>query len=185
MNSSLISAILPSILIFFGRILDVSLTTIRTNLVTKGYKTIAPFVGLAEILVWLYTAGYALKNLDNPLNVIAYALGFSLGNYVGMRIEESLSMGTVAVRIVTKRNPTKLIKTFRKEGLAFTHTYGEGNSGKIAIIYCTIKRKNYKKWLNIVKKFNPGSFYTIEEIRYVNSDVFSIDKPHLNKSKRK
>jgi hypothetical protein len=44
--------ILP-LLIFFSRICDVSIGTIRVIFVAKGFKLLAPLLGFFEVIIWL------------------------------------------------------------------------------------------------------------------------------------
>ena len=94
-NSWYFSYIIVPILIVFAKIIDVSLGTIRIILVSKGKKFLAPLLGFIEVLIWILTIGQVMKNLTNPVNYIAYALGFSLGNYFGIIIENKLAIGQV------------------------------------------------------------------------------------------
>ncbi len=56
--------IFTMIFVFFARILDVSLGTLRILLIARGYKYIAPALGFAEILVWLTAISQVLQNLS-------------------------------------------------------------------------------------------------------------------------
>ncbi|MDX2414998.1 MAG: DUF5698 domain-containing protein, partial [Bacteroidales bacterium] len=101
--------ILP-LLIFFARIMDVSIGTVRIILVSKGYKKLAPIAGFFEILIWIIAITRIVDNLDNWICYIAYALGFATGNYIGMIIEERLALGYETVRIITKREANNLVQ---------------------------------------------------------------------------
>lgn len=149
-------------------------------MVTKGYKSFAAMIGFIEILIWLAAMGSVMNNLDKAENILGYAGGFAMGNYIGMMIEEKLAIGYISIRLITKRNAKVLVEQLRANGFGFIHTKATGNSGKISVIYCTIKRNNFEKWLEIVKTFNPGAFYTISDLKSVKADVFSIERPHLN-----
>jgi uncharacterized protein YebE (UPF0316 family) len=51
-------------LIFIARICDQSIGTLRLILISKGYKTIAPFIGFFEVIIWVL-AFSNFKHLDN------------------------------------------------------------------------------------------------------------------------
>ena len=85
------SYILLPFLIFFARILDVSINTIRIIFVMNGRKGISTFLGFFESLIWLLAIGQIFQNIDNPASYIAYPLGFASGIFVGMFIEEKLA----------------------------------------------------------------------------------------------
>ena len=90
--------ILPA-LIFVSRIFDVSFGTLRIIFVSRGKRSIAPFLGFFEVLIWLLAISQIMQNLNNFACYIAYAGGFAMGNYIGMRIEEKLAMGTMIIRV--------------------------------------------------------------------------------------
>ncbi|RMG62132.1 MAG: hypothetical protein D6715_12535, partial [Calditrichaeota bacterium] len=95
--------ILP-IVIFFARIVDVSLRTIRVILITRGQRRVAPVIGFFEILIWLLTIQQIFKHLDNWIAYLGYASGFAAGNYLGMVLEDRLALGMQVVRIITRES---------------------------------------------------------------------------------
>lgn len=163
--------ILP-LLIFFARIMDVSMGTVRIILVSKGYKKLAPIVGFFEILIWIIAITRIVDNLDNWICYIAYALGFATGNYIGMLIEERLALGYEMVRIITKKEANNLIKELREKGYGTTAVDAHGNLGDVAVIYVIVSRKKLKEVVGLIYKHNPKALYTIEDIRYVSKEIF-------------
>jgi uncharacterized protein YebE (UPF0316 family) len=162
-------AIIP-LLIFLARIVDVSIGTIRIIFITKGMKYISPILGFFEVFVWLLAISQIMQNLTNIVNYVAYAGGFAMGTFVGMYIENRLSVGTMMFRIMSRMDATKLVEFLRSEGYRATHVNAEGDSGNANIIYTVVKRKDLKKVIGIIKKFNPKAFYTYEEVRSVREE---------------
>ncbi|KYK20535.1 hypothetical protein AYK21_05995, partial [Thermoplasmatales archaeon SG8-52-2] len=126
--------ILP-FLIFFARVCDVSLGTIRIIFVSKGLKYLAPLIGFFEILIWLLAIGQIIQNLTNVYYYIFYAAGFSIGNFVGILIDEKLKIGTVGVRIITRRDAKELINALKKADYKLTVLDAEGSNGMVKIIF--------------------------------------------------
>ena len=58
--------ILP-LLIFFARIADQSIGTLRLIFLSKGYRVIAPVLGFFEVIIWLVAVSQIMKHLDNVL----------------------------------------------------------------------------------------------------------------------
>jgi uncharacterized protein YebE (UPF0316 family) len=131
--------ILP-LFIFLARILDVSLGTVRIVLVTKGLKYFAPIFGFFEVFVWLLAIGQIMKNLTNIFLYVAYAGGFAVGTFVGIQLENRLSLGKVVVRIITRKEASKLIQLLRTHHHTFTVADAKGVSGSVHIIYTIIAR---------------------------------------------
>ena len=59
-------------------------------LTMKGYRVIAPLVSMAEITIYVLGLSMVLNRLDNPLNLLVYALGYAVGISVGIKIEDYL-----------------------------------------------------------------------------------------------
>jgi len=169
------------ILIFLARIIDVTIGTIRVIFISKGYKFLAPILGFFEILVWLSAIRQILMNLSNIACFIAYAAGFSVGTFVGIQIEEKLSIGKVLVRIITRKNSNALIEKLKSLKQIVTTIDGEGPEGNVKIIFTVIKKLDMKKIKGVIKKFNPQAFYSIEDIRFTSGRSFSENKININK----
>ncbi len=80
--------------IFFAKIIEVALMTVRTVLITRGEKLYGSIIGFIEVTIWLYVTSSVLSGIkDDPIRMVVYALGFTCGNYVGCVIEEKLAIG--------------------------------------------------------------------------------------------
>ncbi len=171
-SSETFSLIILPLLIFAARVSDMTLDTIRIIFVSRGMKFLAPFFGFFEILIWLFAIGQIMQNLTNITYYLAYACGFATGVFVGISIEEKLAMGTVAVRVITKKEPTKLVENIKSKGYGVTSFDGQGATGQVKLVYTAIRRKDVDNVVGIIKKYNPKAFYCIEEIRLANEGIF-------------
>ncbi len=169
--------ILP-LLIFFSRILDQSIGTLRLIFVSKGFRHIGPILGFFEVIIWLLAITQVLKHLYNPMCYIAYGSGFAMGNYIGIRLEERISMGNVLIRIIPKRDTSALIDHLREEGFGVTAADAEGAKGPVKIVFTIIKRRDVSRVINIINRYNPNAFYTIEEVKAVKDGYFGVPQKH-------
>lgn len=80
MNFSLEVWLATPFLIFLAMILNVTISTIRIIFLAKNMKIMAPILGFIEVIIWLLAITQVMKNLNNPINFFAFALGFSFGN---------------------------------------------------------------------------------------------------------
>jgi uncharacterized protein YebE (UPF0316 family) len=176
MDTSIFSLVIIPLLIFMSRIFDVSIGTIRIIFVSRGIKHIASVLGFFEVLIWLLAIGQIMKNLNNPINYIAYAGGFATGNYVGIWIENKLAMGISMIRIITRMEASILLTRLRAEGYVVTDVDAKGSSGMVKILFTVVKRKNISHVVDMIKKFNPQAFYTIESVNYVSKPAWPTIK---------
>lgn len=170
--------VLP-LLIFFFRICDVSLGTIRVIFIAKGLKYIAPIIGFFEVIIWLIAIGQVMNNVTNVASYIAYGGGFAAGTLLGMTIEERLSLGTVVVRVISNENIVGLVSFMRERSFGVTISDGEGSKGKVKIILSVIKRQDLDEVVGGIQQFLPRAFYSVEELRSVAEGVFPEKKRSL------
>jgi len=180
-NGSFYTYVLLPLLIICARIIDVSIGTVKIIYISKGNKNITPILGFFEVLVWLLAATRVFQNLDNWVCYFAYAFGFALGSYFGMRIEEKLALGVQLIRIITRKDASELINFLRLKGYGVTAIKAEGSQGKVGVVYSVVNRKNIKHFISIIKEFNPKAFYTIEDIRYVSQEIINTATKNVNK----
>lgn len=167
--------VLPA-LIFCARIIDVSMGTVRVIFVSRGLKYLAPVVGFFEILIWLLAIGQIMKNLSSPACYIAYAGGFAMGNFVGISIAEKLSLGIVLIRVITAKDALPLVEYLKAENYGVTSVDGHGTSGQVKVLFTIVPRREAHSVVELIKKFNPQAFYSIEEIVFVEKGVFPLRK---------
>jgi len=176
LNSDFYIWVVLPFLIFLARVLDVSFGTIRVIFISKGFKYLSPLVGFFEILIWLLAIGQIMKNLSNPVCYIAYAGGFAMGNYVGIRIADRLSLGIVLIRVITEEDASQLLELLKSADYGVTSVDGHGTTGQVKVIFTVVPRKEVKQVGNLIKRFNPKAFYTIEEVGFVEKGIFPARK---------
>lgn len=163
--------ILP-FLIFTARIFDVSIGTVKLIFISRGYKRLAPLLGFIEVLIWVVAITQIMKNLNNPLAYFAWAAGFAVGTYVGMWLENQLALGNVILRIITRDNADELVMILRARSYGVTHFDAEGINGKVKIIFMVLNRQDLPSVLELIQRYHPNVFYTIEDVREVNEGTF-------------
>ena len=161
-SSDLFAWVILPLLIFFCRICDVSLGTIRVIFIAKGLKYIAPAIGFFEVIIWLLAIGQVMNNVTNAACYIAYGAGFAAGTLLGMTVEERLSLGTVVVRVISNEDITGLVTFLRERSFGVTIADGEGSKGKVKIILSVIKRQDQGEVVGGIQRYLPRAFYSVE-----------------------
>ncbi len=163
--------ILP-ILIFCARMCDVTLGTLRNIFMSRGFRKIVPFVGFFEVLIWLIAMKQVMNRADNVACYLAWAGGFAMGTYVGMRIEERLALGMQVIRIITSEISDKLVKALRDANHGLTIVDAQGAVGPVKMIFSIVQRKYLKDVVTIIEENQPNAFYSIEDVRNAHHGVF-------------
>jgi uncharacterized protein YebE (UPF0316 family) len=153
--------------------------TIRVIYISRGIKYLAPIIAFFEIVIWLLAMEVVMKDLSNIANFLAFALGFAMGTYVGLVIEEKLSIGMVILRIVTTDESNEEIVSFmQSENYGITTLDATGSRGSVKMILSLVNRTDVTRITQHIQATNPHAFFSIEDVRYVNQGVFRPKKPN-------
>jgi uncharacterized protein YebE (UPF0316 family) len=164
-----ITLLLILVAIFFARIIDVSIGTLRIIFLTRGLKYLAALLGFFESLVWILAISQIMTNVNNWMAYLAFAGGFASGNVVGIWLEEKIALGTLIVRIITRREADELVKALREADFGATNIPAEGEHGPVSAIFSIVKRKELAEVIALIRRYNPNAFYTVEDVRFANA----------------
>ena len=163
--------------IFFARVTDVTLSTIRMLMVVQGRKVQAAIIGFFEVSIYVTALGKVVNSLDNIWNLLAYALGFACGNYIGITIENRIALGNLAAQVVLKAdNNDELVKKLRESGFGVTVLEGHGREGTREILNLAINRKDLDKLKGIVYDYDKDAFITTSSVNPISGGYFSTIK---------
>lgn len=158
--------------IFFARILDVSIGTIRTMLMVKGKTIIMVILAFFEVFIWFLVAREALiTNVESILIPISYSLGYATGTFIGSYIANNFVKGIVGVQVVVSKDNKPLLSNIRKHGYAVSvmdlkDDY-EGNQRDM--LYFQINHRNLKKLISLIKKYDESAFIVINDTKAVQN----------------
>jgi uncharacterized protein YebE (UPF0316 family) len=165
------SPLLPA-LVFTAETCVVTLATVRTIFVARGYKTLAPLLGFFEVATWLFAIGQIMQNLTNPACYLAFASGFTLGNYLGILLESRLAIGTLMIRTITRKDASGLVEALRSANYGVTRVAAQGTTGPVQIIFTVVKRRDLEPVTALIRGFDPKAFYSVDEVQSAAAGVF-------------
>ncbi|NMB82017.1 MAG: DUF2179 domain-containing protein [Ignavibacteria bacterium] len=158
-----IEIILGAILIMFMRIADVTLGTFRTILVVQGQKYHAAMVGFFEVLIWIFARRYIVQHMDHTINLLGYAVGFALGNIMGITLEQRVALGYTQINIVSLHHTDDIANKLRSSKFGVTILPAEGSSGGVSIVIVIAKRKFQGQIMKIVESIDKRAFITVQQ----------------------
>jgi uncharacterized protein YebE (UPF0316 family) len=154
-----------SALIFFARIADVSLGTLRTVAVIRGRRGTSWALGFVEVLIWVIVVSEVITTVkDNWVYAIAYALGFATGNFIGITIEQYFAFGEQVIRVFTRSGGT-IAARLRDQGFGVTEFEGRGKDGPVQILFVTVRRRLTAAVIGVARGIDPTCYYTVDDIR--------------------
>lgn len=151
------------ILIFVLRICDVTLGTVRTVSIVKGYLTLAVVLGFFEVMIWILAVSQVISRINESIFLaFAFAGGFAAGNAVGILVERRLAMGTSVVRILSNSHGAEIAEAIRSDGHDVTVFKGEGAEGPVTLVYAVAPRRQARRMLENARSIDPGLLYVSE-----------------------
>ncbi len=161
--------------IFFARIMDVTLGTIRTVLVVRGRRFTPAFIAFFEVLIWFLIAREALTtDVKSILIPICYAGGYATGTYIGGFISNNFVEGLIGVQVTTKSDGVKkMIEEIRKAGFgvsAIDLKNPQDNEDK-TMLMIQLNKSKLKTLTHIVRSNDPDAFLVINDTKYVQNGI--------------
>ena len=163
--------------IFFARLIDVSLGTFRTINTVKGKDFIAALIGIVEITVWFLVVKEALNTDNNSLWIVfSYAMGFSVGTYIGGKISSRFIKSYLEVQVILSSKNDKIVNEIRKNGYGVTAIEVNTRADSKYMLYIQIKDNTLDKLKKLIKNLDSKAFIVINEAKYVENGYFNVVK---------
>ena len=162
--------------IFFAKILEISISTLRIILVNKGYRSIAFITGMFEIFIWLFVASAVLTDLRaDPLKALPYGLGFAFGVVIGSLIEEWLAFGLVAVQVICDVETSAVITQYiRDKKIGVTEVDAKGFRGERRLLMFSVNRKGVDKIIADLEKIDKKAMFIVNDIKSVRGGTVPV-----------
>ena len=161
--------LLVGVAVFGARIVDQSLSAIRTIAIVQGRKRTAFVLGFVEVTIWLTVISQVLHKVkDEPWLGVFYALGFSTGNYLGILLEQRLAIGNLVLRVISARRGRPMASALRQKGYSVTTFTGEGRFGPVTEVLVVCPRRKLGAVLEVVRAIEPDAFYITESTSSVS-----------------
>lgn len=156
--------------VFFVRILDVSLGTLRTLITVREKNLYASLVGFVEILIWFLVVKEALNTDETSIWIaISYAGGFATGTYIGGILSKKFISGNLGVQIITCKADI-ITNILRERGYAITCMDVTGkDQTKKNMLFLEINKKDFEHLQDLVKNMDPKAFIVVNDTKYVQN----------------
>lgn len=158
---------LVAFIIFTVRVLNMAVDTVRMLTVVRGMRTITWVLGVLQTVLFVVALGTVMSDLNNPIKIIAYSVGFATGNVIGMMIEKRLAFGFVNMTIISSLRGQELADKLRNLGHAVTEIPARGKDGTVEILECSLQRKHATEVQATVLECDPGAFITSRDIQRI------------------
>ena len=166
------------LIIFFAKIIEVSLGTVRMILVNKGYRNESVLLALIEIFMWVFIASAVINNLSEaPIKGIVYGLGFASGVYMGSIIEKKLAFGMIVIEtIASEKTGQAIAERLRDIGYGVTTISGQGRSERRIVIKVISRRRNEDVVTKEILSMDPTAVIVSEDIKQITGGYVARGK---------
>ena len=163
--------LLLCIKIFFVRVFDVALGTVRMLFTVKGKRFVAGTIGFIEMLIWFLIVKEALNtDLTSIWIAVSYAGGYALGTLLGSYLSERLISGMVTVQAILSSANDEVVTMIRKAGYAVSVLDVKGQDDKpkyLLLIEVNKKRQNAIR--KLIKELDDRAFVIINDSKTVHN----------------
>jgi len=156
--------------IFFARILDVSISTVRTVYVLKGKTSIVATLAFLEITIWFLVAREAI-NVEkiNIWIVLSYSGGYTTGTIVGTFISKKFIKGNLGLEVISTKIKEENLNLIKEAGFGVSSI--NMNENKLMLIL-QINKKRLDECRNLIYSLDQDAFITVHETKYVYNGFF-------------
>lgn len=155
---------------------------LRTISMVKKLTLLTAFFGFMESIIYVFGLALVLSGEQSVLAMIVYALGFSLGLIVGIRIEDTIAIGFRSVHANIKSNNPQLVQALRDHGFGVTVFQGDGREGSRTRLDILAKRSSEKALFSLIESMEPQAFITsFEPTRFKGGFIEQLMRKSMKK----
>lgn len=154
--------LLTCLKIFFARILDVCIATVRTTFVLRGKTIIVALLAFFEVTIWFLVAREALNTKLNLFIVLSYSGGYTTGTVLGTIITNKFIKTNVELLIIS--NKIRTTKKIKDNNFGVTIL----NKDKYqTVLLIETNKKRLEELKELLKKLDKNAFITIKETKTI------------------
>jgi uncharacterized protein YebE (UPF0316 family) len=153
-----------SLIIFLARVTDVSLGTLRVQLIVRRKKVLAAAIGFVEVLIFILIVSRVIQDIQHWPYVLAYAGGFATGTLLGITLSEKLSHRVVQTTVICNGSHDRMEAALRETGFALTRYEGTGRDGAVAVLDVICAARRLPQLLEVIRATDPKAFFYTQEL---------------------
>jgi uncharacterized protein YebE (UPF0316 family) len=161
MNSSVV---ITFILIVLARITDVTLDTLRTASIVQGRRLFSSILGFFEAVIYICAVAQVLLHMDHRVYAIAYGLGYALGTFLGITIEQYLAFGQQLAALFTRKG-LQVGEALAAAGYRVAEVRGYVRDGEVTILYVEVPRKRARRLIRDAGAVDSTCFCVLNDVR--------------------
>ena len=168
-------------LILFSKIIEVTLSTLRIILINKGYRRQGTLLSFVEVLLWVFVASRVIMGIaEAPIKGIAYSVGFSIGVYLGSRLEGIIAMGRVLIEtIVSRENAASVTASLRAKGYGVTTMDAQGRDSQKTVLLIFANRRGKEEIVGEIQRLDGSAMIVINDVTTLHGGTIAAARKLL------
>ncbi|HNX77581.1 MAG TPA: DUF5698 domain-containing protein [Candidatus Rifleibacterium sp.] len=160
-----LNILITCVLVFFARIVDVSVGTIRIISIVQGRIKTAFVLGFIEVSIWLLVISTVMEKLkESPIIAIFYALGYASGNVAGIMIEKRFAIGNALLRIIFFDKGRMVADELRRMGYQVMIFEGIDGDRAVQEIEVPCRRIDIEEIVKLARSHEKEVYFVTESI---------------------
>jgi len=172
---------LELIFILLAKSIEVSIATIRSILINKGFRRHGTMLSFVEVLLWTFVATRVITGFaEAPVKGIVYSIGFSIGIYLGSRIEGAFAMGRVLIQsIVLKERADSITEYLRQKGYVVTTMNAQGRDSEKKVLMIFANRKGKEEIIAEIKQLDESAMIITNDVSTLRGGTITASRKLL------
>lgn len=156
--------------IFLGKIIEVTVATIRMVLINRGERKKGSLIALFEVALWIVVTGTVLQGFtEDILKAVLYCVAFAAGTFTGSWVESKIALGLSTIQVIADTKCAEgLLIALRENKLAVTIVNGKGKEGEKKILFIHLKRSRIAEAVKLINKINEKCVITVSDVRVLH-----------------
>lgn len=156
--------------IFFSKVIEYALSTLRLIIVANGKKGLGAFLQGIICLIWVVVTGAVVTDvLEDPMKIVMFSLGSAVGSWLGSYLEEKLAIGNIMLTIIVDNElEEKMTEAIRDNGFAVTSMTANGKDKTRTVLMIMVPRKKRRKVVSIIKAIDKEVMIISENASFIH-----------------
>jgi uncharacterized protein YebE (UPF0316 family) len=168
-------------LIFISKIIEVAVSTLRQIFINRGYRREGTLLSFVEILLWTFVASRVIMGIaEAPIKGIVYSIGFSIGVYLGSRIEGFIALGRVLIQsIVSRESAGAITGILREKGYGVTAVEAQGRDSEKTVLMIFAKRRGKEEIINMIQSLDASAMVIANDVTALHGGTIAAARKLL------
>lgn len=152
--------------IFFARIIDVSLGTLKTVFIVKEKKVLSGIIAFIEVFIWFLIAREALNtDITSIFIPISYSAGYASGTFIGTYLSRFIK-GHFTINIISSQITKEDVNLLKENGFGVTVLKTKDHK---TLLIMEIDKKRYGLLKDLVIQMDKKAFIYVSETKIVQN----------------